>query len=84
MSERPGLIARNRAVKVGNSYKFDNLGQLSFWGSIYIESTGSGFPMEFIGDMHDSTLGGNLTSPGSTLGDQFGNNALPRPTRGIN
>ena len=38
------------------------------WGSIYIESTGVGFPMEFIGDMHDSTLGGAANSY-STLGE---------------
>ena len=71
-------------VTVGNKNKFDNLGQLSMWGSIYIESNGTGFPMEFIGDMHDSTLGGNLSNTGSTLGENDGNNALPRPVRGIN
>ena len=84
VSERPGLDASKRAVTVGNKNKFDNLGQLSMWGSIYIESNGTGFPMEFIGDMHDSTMGGNLSNTGSTLGENDGNNALPRPTRGIN
>ena len=64
VSERPALIPRMRAVKVGDNYKFDNLGQLSFWGTIYMESTGSGFPMEFIGDMHDSSPGGE-TKPSS-------------------
>jgi hypothetical protein len=53
------------------------------WGAIYMESTGGGFAMEFIGDMHYSTLGG-LANAGSTLGEGNGNNALPRPMRGIN
>ena len=83
VSERPSLPAGSRSVKVGDTYKFDNLSQLLMWGSIYIESSGAGFPMEFIGDAHDSTLGGAANS-NSTLGDTNGNNALPRPARGIN
>ena len=83
VSERPSLPAGSRSVKVGNTYKFDNLSQLSMWGTIYSELSGTGFPMEFIGDMHDSTLGG-ATYSHSTLGDTNGNNALPRPMRGIN
>ncbi len=55
MSERPSLPAAKRFVTVGDKSKFDDLGQLSMWGSIYIETSGTGFPMEFIGDMHDST-----------------------------
>jgi hypothetical protein len=39
--------------------------------------------MEFIGDMYDSTLGG-MANAGSTLGDDNGNNALPKPMRGSN
>ena len=58
VSERPGLPAGSRSVRVGDTYKFDSLSQLSMWGAIYMESTGGGFAMEFIGDMHDSTLGG--------------------------
>ena len=83
VSERPGLPAGSRSVRVGDTYKFDSLSQLSMWGAIYMESTGGGFAMEFIGDMHDSTLGG-LANAGSTLGEANGNNALPRPMRGIN
>tara|TARA_Y100001960_G_scaffold229991_1_gene241289 strand:- start:2 stop:2137 length:2136 start_codon:yes stop_codon:yes gene_type:complete len=64
VSERPAMLPWLRSVKVGDNYKFDNLGQLSFWGTIYMESTGSGFPMEFIGDMQDSTPGG-ATKPSS-------------------
>ena len=84
MSERPSLPAGSRSVKVGDTYKFDSLSQLSMWGSIYIESTGVGFPMEFIGDAHDSTLGGAANS-NSTLGENFrSGQELPRPSRGIN
>jgi hypothetical protein len=84
VSERPSLPAGSRSVKVGDTYKFDNLSQLLMWGSIYIESSGAGFPMEFIGDAHDSTLGGAANS-NSTLGENFcSGQELPRPARGIN
>ena len=84
MSERPSLPAGSRSVKVGDTYKFDNLSQLLMWGSIYVESSGTGFPMEFIGDAHDSTLGGAANS-NSTLGENFrSGQELPRPSRGIN
>jgi hypothetical protein len=54
------------------------------WGSIYIESSDAGFPMEFIGDMQDSTLGGAANS-NSTLGENFrSGQELPRSARGIN
>jgi hypothetical protein len=40
--------------------KFSNLSQLDFWGVVYIESSGTGFSMEFLGDAHDSTVGRNF------------------------
>ena len=40
--------------------KYNNLGQLSFWGVVFIDSSGTGFAMEFIGDAHDSTIGRNF------------------------
>ena len=84
VSERPSLPAGSRSVKVGDTYKFDSLSQLSMWGAIYSELSGTGFPMEFIGDMHDSTLGG-ATNSNSTLGENFRTGQeLPRPARGIN
>ncbi len=84
VSERPGLPAGSRSVRVGDTYKFDSLSQLSMWGTIYMESTGRGFSMEFIGDMHDSTLGGAANS-NSTLGENFrSGQELPRPARGLN
>ena len=47
-------------IDVGGQDKFANLGQLSIWGIVYIESGGAGFAMEFIGDMADSTIGGSV------------------------
>jgi hypothetical protein len=45
---------------VGTTQKYNNLSQLSFWGVVFIESSGTGFSMEFIGDAHDSTIGRNF------------------------
>jgi len=47
------------SVVVNNVRKFNNLSQLDFWGVIFIESSGTGFSMEFLGDAHDSTIGRN-------------------------
>ena len=43
--------------------RWDNLNQLAMWGVVYQASNGAGFALEFIGDMHDSSSGGN--HPGS-------------------
>ena len=48
------------ATTVNSIRKYNNLGQLSFWGVVFIESSGTGFAMEFIGDAHDSTIGRNF------------------------
>jgi hypothetical protein len=48
------------ATTVNGINKFDNLSQLDFWGVVYVESSGTGFPMEFIGDVQDSTIGRNF------------------------
>ena len=45
---------------VGGQDKFENLAQLSIWGIVFIEASGTGFAMEFIGDMADSSIGGNV------------------------
>ena len=50
----------NTAVTVNSNKTFENLAQLSMWGVIYVESSGSGFAMEFVGDMQDSAIVGNL------------------------
>jgi hypothetical protein len=84
VSERPALGAGLRDVTVGSTKKFDNLAQLNIWGIVFVESSGSGFAMEFIGDAQDSTIGGESNAH-STLGENFVTGVeLPRPARGIN
>ena len=48
------------ATVVGSTNKFANLAQLSMWGIVFVEASSVGFAMEFIGDMADSTVGGNI------------------------
>ncbi len=85
VSKRPENVAGSRDVTVGTVKKFDNLAQLSIWGIVYIESSGTGFAMEFIGDMQDSTLGGNLPNGvGSDSTDPQNGTTFARPARGIN
>ena len=89
VSERPGLAAGSRDVTVGTTKKFDNLAQLNIWGIVYVESSGAGFAMEFIGDAQDSTIGGGANMH-STLGTVYNRSTntngtgLARPARGIN
>jgi len=57
------------------------------WGIVFVEASSVGFAMEFIGDMADSTVGGNIqylkhlldpfSSPGSPV-------SIQPPGRGIN
>jgi hypothetical protein len=44
---------------------YETLNQLSMWGIVYSEAAGTGFAMEFIGDMQDSKLvfGQNTVNP---------------------
>jgi hypothetical protein len=35
---------------------FDNVGQISMWGVVFIPASGTGFAMEFVGDAHNSTI----------------------------
>jgi hypothetical protein len=84
VSERPELAAGSRDVTVGSTKKFDNLAQLNIWGIVFVEASGTGFAMEFIGDAGDSTLGGSANA-NSTLGENFLDGLeIPRPARGIN
>ena len=46
----------------GEIFKYDDVSQLSIWGIVYTQASGTGFAMEFIGDMHDSSLGGEHIS----------------------
>jgi hypothetical protein len=59
------------------------LAQLNIWGIVFVESSGTGFAMEFIGDAQDSTLGG-AANANSHLGTGAGIGSLPRAARGIN
>ena len=54
--------APTTATVVGTTNKYENLAQLNIWGIVYVETGGTGFAMEFIGDMQDSSVGGNLTN----------------------
>ena len=84
----------NISVDVGTNKTFENLAQLSMWGIIYVESSGSGFAMEFIGDMQDSRIVGNLgqlkggnCGPGTGCAGAAARGAIARGTRpgaGIN
>lgn len=55
------------ATTVGSTKKYDNLAQLSMWGIVYFESSGAGFAMEFVGDMADSTVGGQYAAAGKIV-----------------
>ena len=50
----------NTSVVVNGKNTYKNLVQLSMWGTIYMESSGSAFAVEFVGDIADSRIVGNL------------------------
>ena len=61
-TDRPGSYAHNNDAVTGTViYRHDNLNQLAMWGVVYQTANGAGFSLEFIGDMHDSTVAGILT-----------------------
>ena len=80
------------ATDVGGQDKFANLAQLSIWGIVFIAESGTGFAMEFIGDMADSSIGGNVqyVKPVSTNAADTSDTAINIPAnttaagRGIN
>ena len=76
----------NTAVVVNGKNTYKNLAQLSMWGVIYMESTGSGFAMEFVGDMTDSRIAGNLgeLKAGSRGAAGSAGSQTMRPGAGIN
>jgi len=78
----------NTSVPVGTNNTFENLAQLSMWGVVYVESSGSGFAMEFVGDMQDSRVVGllGILKPGGrgTDGDINGGDVTTRPGAGVN
>ena len=56
--------APTTAVAVGSTSKYQNLSQLNLWGVIFVEAGGTGFAMEFVGDMADSSPGGLISALG--------------------
>jgi hypothetical protein len=56
------------AVSVNSVNKYANLAQLNIWGVVFVEAAGTGFAMEFVGDMQDSTIGGNISNAGAVDG----------------
>jgi len=63
-SQRPGRYQTPSANQVS---RWDNVAQLSMWGVVYQSSNGAGFALEFIGDMHDSSLGSAGTIAGGGI-----------------
>jgi hypothetical protein len=54
-ADRPGDYADG-----GNGLsRYDNISQLSMWGVVYQSANGAGFALEFVGDMHDSSVAGS-------------------------
>ena len=81
VSERPQQIPSARFILgQDGSKKFDNVGQLSIWGIVYTQASGTGFAMEFIGDAHDSTTAGyeaaDFRSERSVLGGGGNNDTV--------
>ena len=70
-------------TQVGTKDKFANLAQLSMWGIVFVEASSVGFAMEFIGDMADSTIGGNVQFLVHALERDSGA-SIQMPGRGIN
>lgn len=60
--------APTTATVVGTTNKYENLAQLNIWGVVFVEAGGTGFAMEFVGDMQDSSIGGNISNAGPVDG----------------
>ena len=85
VSVRPELRARDRDVTLQNgALKYDDLSQLSIWGIVYTQASGTGFAMEFIGDMHDSSIGGTVASAIPSRMNACGHGAGAAGCPGIN
>ena len=75
-SSRPGDY-----IDAGNEvFRLDNISQLAMWGVVYQSSNGAGFALEFVGDMHDSSLGASATSAGYEATHKYSTGA----GRGVN
>ena len=64
--------------------RMDNLNQLSMWGVVYQTSNGAGFALEFVGDMHDSSVTGSGTFVEAATGTEILLKNTSGAGRGIN
>ena len=48
-------VATNPSIALGINNGRQDITMLNFWGAVVIETNTTGFSMEFIGDMHDSS-----------------------------
>ena len=76
-TNRPG------AYRSGSLSRFDNISQLSMWGVVYQSANGAGFALEFVGDMHDSSVSGSTILQEADGTGLFGSNTSGAG-RGIN
>ena len=85
-TNRPGSYTHNGSSATGTVItRFDNVSQLSMWGVVYQTSNGAGFAMEFIGDMHDSSVAGTgLASRGNAVGSAMMDSNAHGLGRGVN
>ena len=61
---------------------FETLNQLNMWGIVYSEAAGTGFAMEFIGDMQDSKIRGVYSGTGSLKSGSQGAHIATGPQAG--
>jgi hypothetical protein len=57
-AKRPGWYTGT--AETTTTKRFDNIAQLSMWGVVYQSANGAGFALEFVGDMHDSSVAGSV------------------------
>ncbi|MBT5028374.1 MAG: hypothetical protein HOM97_08275 [Nitrospina sp.] len=57
---RAGSVATSPTTAVGGGFR--DVTMLSFWGTVVAEQNTTGFAMEFIGDMHDSSAAPDFNS----------------------
>jgi hypothetical protein len=81
-TDRPGRYID--ALTPGAVSRFDNLSQLSMWGVVYQTSNGAGFALEFVGDMHDSSVTGSGTFVEAATGTEIILKNTSGAGRGIN
>ena len=78
VAERPGTYTDGDTI-----LRHDNVSQLSMWGVVYQTSNGAGFALEFIGDMHDSSVSGSAIVE-AAMGKDIILNNTSGAGRGIN